>query len=102
MVGILPQDRSDPGRKDFCARAAAAERGERSVKSFPLRRWARSLPSGSAVQGGDEGRGEKEVWETCELRNRGVPPTPAPRLESLAERSFYTQIGPSQASRTHR
>ena len=61
MVGILPQDRSDPGRKDFCARAAAAERGERSVKSFPLRRWARSLPSGSAVQGGDEGRGEKEL-----------------------------------------
>lgn len=102
MVGILPQDRSDPGRKDFCARAAAAERGERSVKSFPLRRWARSLPSGSAVEGGDGGRGEKEVWETWELRNRGVPPTPAPRLESLAERSFYTQIGPSQASRTHR
>lgn len=37
MVGILTQEESDPGRKDFCARDAAAERGERSEKAFPSR-----------------------------------------------------------------
>lgn len=102
VVGILPQEGSYPGRKDFCARDAAAEPGERSEKAFPS---GDELGVSLAAQQRREGMGGGGRRRCGRPGSRGTEAflSPAvPYLQSPAERSFYTQIGPSLASRTYR
>ena len=101
MAGILPQEESDPRRKDFCAKATASELGRRLVERAFHFQEEQDLARQLRRVG--RGRREKEEWETWKRRKPQLSSAVGISLSLTAlprGRFIHTQAGPSQAFRT--